>query len=121
MGNDQVFVSEHGEEPEHGWCYYYEKMSLAQQRQDWDGLADIADEALAKGESAEDRVEWIPLVMGYALTGRQEDAKPYGEILKTNEYLRFQACNYFSKSARLLETSLVDPEGLSWLVNEFCN
>ena len=110
-----------GEEPEHGWCYYYEKMSLAQQRQDWDGLADIADEALAKGESAEDRVEWIPLVMGYALTGRQEDAKPYGEILKTNEYLRFQACNYFSKSARLLETSLVDPEGLSWLVNEFCN
>ena len=110
-----------GEEPEHGWCYYYEKMSLAQQRQDWKHLAEIADEALANGESAEDRVEWIPLVMGYALTGRQDDAKPYGEILKTNEYLRFQTCNYFSKAAQQLTKSSAVPEGYQWLVNEFCN
>lgn len=110
-----------GKEPDHGWCYYYEKMSLAQQLEDWEGLAEIADEALAQGESAEDRVEWLPLVMGYALTGRLDEAKPYGEILKTDDYLKFQTCNYFSNEAQQNYQSPDAKDGLQWLVNEFCH
>ena len=110
-----------GEEPEHDWCYFYEKMSLSQQKEDWKELTAIADEALSKGEYAEDRVEWIPLVMGYALMGRIEDARPYGEILKTNEYLRFEACSYYKKAVEKISQPVPSSDGQRWLTEEFCN
>ncbi len=110
-----------GGEPDHGWCYYYEKMALSQQKEDWAELESIADTTLAKGFYAEDRVEWVPLVMGLALAGRIEEARPYGEILKTDSYLQFQVCNYFKKAAENISKPAPSPEGLEWLTTEFCD
>ena len=109
-----------GEEPEHGWCYYYEKMSLAQQQANWESVANLADEAIASGGHAEDPVEWAPLVQAYAYTGRIEDARPYGEILKTNQHLQYQACNYFKKAGVLHGDTIPSQEGREWLEAEFC-
>ena len=36
-------------EPEHTWCYYYQKVDLARQIGDWDEAARLGDEALSKG------------------------------------------------------------------------
>ncbi|MDD2922829.1 MAG: hypothetical protein PHQ36_11155 [Anaerolineales bacterium] len=32
-----------GDEPPHTWCYYYQKMDLARQTEDWQTVADLAD------------------------------------------------------------------------------
>ena len=49
-----------GKEPEHGWCYYYEKMSLARQQGDWPEVARLSDEAQQLGLRPRDRSEWMP-------------------------------------------------------------
>ncbi len=109
-----------GPEPEHGWCYYYQTMSIAQQNEDWEAAARLADEALAAGLHAEDAVEWIPLVQSYAYTGRFEEAKPYGEILKTDKFLQFETCQYFRSAAEFLTKPMPDPRAQEFLEKEFC-
>ena len=34
-------------EPEHDWCYYFEKAELARQRGDWQEVTRLGDQALA--------------------------------------------------------------------------
>ncbi len=84
-----------GEEAEHGWCYYYEKMELALQTDDHEAAAKLADEAAAKGLKAEDIVEWIPVIEAYAESGRQDDALEYAEKLVWNDMMAYSAVNYF--------------------------
>ena len=84
-----------GEEQEHGWCYYYEKMDLAMQLDDPETAAQLADEAADRNLRAEDSVEWIPVIEAYVETGRADEAEQYAAILKDNEYMAFSACRYF--------------------------
>ncbi len=84
-----------GEEQEHGWCYYYEKMDLAMQLDDPETAAQLADEAAEQNLRAEDSVEWIPVIEAYVETGRADEAEQYAAILKDNEYMAFSACRYF--------------------------
>jgi hypothetical protein len=42
---EQIF----GPEPEHKWCYYYEKAALAAQQEDWEGVNRLRQEAFAVG------------------------------------------------------------------------
>ncbi len=49
-----------GSEPPHGWCYYFEKASLARQLKDWDKLSQMKEEALQKNLKPKDPKEWLP-------------------------------------------------------------
>ncbi len=109
-----------GREPEKGWCYYYEKMALAHQQEEWETVVSLADEAIAAGMHAEDAVEWLPAVQAYAYLGRLERAEPYGEILKTDSYLQFQTCNYFKNALDLLEKGQPSAEAQQFLIEKFC-
>jgi hypothetical protein len=65
-----------GTEPEHGWCYYFQKAEFARQLGDWKQVADLADKALElkpeiDGSSA---VETLPFIEGYARTERWDQA-----------------------------------------------
>ena len=62
-------------EPEHGWCYYYEKMSLARQQGAWPEVARLADEAQQLGLRPRDRSEWIPALEAYISENRADDAR----------------------------------------------
>ena len=64
-----------GPEPEHGWCYYYQKTSLAWQRGDWEETARWADEAAALDLKPSNRSEWIPAFEAYVRLNRLEDAE----------------------------------------------
>jgi hypothetical protein len=64
-----------GPEPEHGWCYYYQKTSLAWQREDWKEAAFWADEAASLGYKPSNRSEWIPAFEAYVRLNRMEDAE----------------------------------------------
>ncbi len=63
-----------GNEPEHTWCYYYEKAELARQQGDWQTAARLGDEGLSLF-SPEEPLELSVLIEAYAHTGRWEDAE----------------------------------------------
>ena len=58
-----------GLEPEHTWCYYYQKADLARQFKDWDEVVAVGDEAFALKYYPEELTELYPFVEGYAKTG----------------------------------------------------
>jgi len=61
-------------EPEHGWCYYFEKADLARQLGDWDEVNRMADIAFALGEYPNDPAERMPYIEGYAHAGNWSSA-----------------------------------------------
>jgi hypothetical protein len=63
-----------GKEPDHGWCYSFEKAELAWQYHDWQEIVKIGDELVAEGLSPKADIsnsprEWWPFIVGYAQEG----------------------------------------------------
>ena len=56
-------------EPEHSWCYYYEKAELAYQEQNWQQVINLVDEAISRGYGPEDPYEWLSYIEAQALMG----------------------------------------------------
>lgn len=70
-----------GSEPEHSWCYLYQKADWARQMQDWSQIVELADEARSQQghHPADNRFktphEWLPFIEGYAYVSRWDDAQ----------------------------------------------
>lgn len=66
-----------GEEPQHDWCFYFEKADLARQEANWSEVLELMQEAQVKGLSPKSGVEKLP-----ALEARfyQQDWQPFVEI-----------------------------------------
>lgn len=63
-----------GPEPEHTWCYYYEKASLARQQGDWDEVRRLGSEAQAINVfHTHHLIEWSPFIQAYAISGDFEN------------------------------------------------
>ncbi len=58
-----------GSEPEHGWCYYYQKADLAAQFEEWDAVASLGAEAASKNLTPAVGMEYEPFITGYARNG----------------------------------------------------
>jgi hypothetical protein len=58
-----------GAEPEHTWCYFYEKADLASQFTDWQEVARLWQEASQKGFHPSSSVEFFPFIEAYARLG----------------------------------------------------
>ena len=83
-----------GAEPAHGWCYYYQKASLARQAGDWEEIGRLYDEARKLNLETDDKSEVIPFFEGLVNLGRYEDAKSlYREEIKGQTEVRFHLCN----------------------------
>jgi len=68
-----------GPEPEHSWCYFYQKAELARQQEDWAEVERLGDEARAQGftpdrNGSNAALEWMPFVEAYTRAGRYADA-----------------------------------------------
>ncbi len=64
-----------GPEPEHTWCYYYEKAELAYQYEDWEEVIFLMEEAKARGFAPTEMEEFLPLLHAYLQTGKVEPAR----------------------------------------------
>ena len=57
-------------EPEHRWCYYFEKADLARQFGDWEEVVKLGDKAfILENDSPNDPVERFVFIEGYAHVG----------------------------------------------------
>jgi hypothetical protein len=59
----------YGSEPNHGWCYYFERADLARQMKDWENVVRIAKTAFALNDHPNDPAERFVFIEGYAHTG----------------------------------------------------
>ncbi|MCA1900076.1 MAG: hypothetical protein LDL50_05135 [Chloroflexi bacterium] len=86
----------YGDEPAHEWCYYFQKADLAAQSGDWERVVSLGEEALRLKFSPDDRVEWMPFLKAYALTGRAEQLETTAKRVIGEKALRLQACAMLS-------------------------
>jgi hypothetical protein len=100
-----------GPEPEHGWCYYFEKAELARQSGDWNKVANLADQALPISPKMTEAnvLEWIPFIEAYARTARWAEAEELSvEVYKIHPKMRRMLCSLWERVA--VDTSS-DPSG----------
>ncbi len=71
-----------GPEPEHGWCYYYQKADLARQLEDWTEIVDLGNQAHEKDLSPAFGMEYEPFIEAYARNGDWQ--KAYDLTIKAN-------------------------------------
>lgn len=82
-----------GPEPPRNWCYYCERADLARQRGDWAEAARLGDLARDAGLRPSDRSEWMPFLMAYVVTGREETAREVASLIRDEERLRHGLCD----------------------------
>jgi hypothetical protein len=83
-----------GAEPEHGWCYYYQKASLARQNGNWEEVVRLYDEALVSNLETKDKSEMISFFEALVNLGRYDDAETlYHKQIKGNSEVRFSVCS----------------------------
>jgi hypothetical protein len=89
-----------GVEPRHDWCYYYQKVSLARQREDWPEAERLTDEVLSLGLKPEDNSEWMPFFVAFARAQRFEDANWLGAALRDDLDFQQTYCKQFEELSR---------------------
>jgi hypothetical protein len=103
-----------GPGPAHGWCYYYEKASLARQQGDWAQVARLGDEALAKGYYPADGIEWLPFLQAYVVVGDRDKLHSRASIMSADPFLKQQTCRILTVAAR-------DNEMRNFVQSTFCD
>jgi len=63
-----------GPEPDHGWCYFFERADLAAQAGDWTTVAALGDQAFALDDHPNDPIERFVFIEGYARSGEVKRA-----------------------------------------------
>jgi hypothetical protein len=87
-----------GAEPARGWCYYYQKASLARQIGDWEEIGRLYDEINQLGLETSDKSELIPFFEGLVNLGRYDDARTlYNKKIKGNAEVRFALCTFLAE------------------------
>jgi len=81
-----------GAEPEHGWCYYYQKADLARQTGDWETAAQLGDQAEALGFRPNDQIELMPFLQAYAFLGEAKKVKQLSTRINSEPWYKLQAC-----------------------------
>ena len=68
-------------EPQHGWCYYFEKADLARQFGDWEEVIKLGDKAFKlENDSPNDPVERFVFIEGYAHMGDWQRAVELSKV-----------------------------------------
>jgi hypothetical protein len=89
-----------GSEPEHTWCYYYEKAELSRQEGDWGQVVRLWEQAVGQGYSPTDPLEWLPFIEADAYTGDLKSAEQLSrQSLQAEPKLRKGLCSLWRRVA----------------------
>lgn len=89
-----------GPEPEHDWCYFFEKAELARQQKDWAKVSALADQALplAPRLTQTNALEWMPFIEGYAHLNRWSDAEKLSlRVYEEHPKMRRMLCSVLKR------------------------
>lgn len=106
-----------GAEPPHGWCYYYQKASLARQQGSWEDIVALYKEALQQGHYPNDGVEWLPFLQAYAALGDMDKLREFKPIILADPFLAMQTCRVLTT---MNETHPFDPDIQMYIQISFC-
>ncbi|MCE9645011.1 MAG: tetratricopeptide repeat protein [Chloroflexi bacterium] len=77
----------YGDEPPHGWCFYFEQADLARQQGDWAQVVELANNAFALDDHPNDPAEYFVFIEAYAHQGEWQKAMELSRIAyKTSKY-----------------------------------
>jgi hypothetical protein len=88
-----------GPEPARGWCYYYQQVSLARQRADWEKAAELAREVIRLELIPTDLSEWFPFLEALVAAGDSDAARQVSLYLRHDESLRHDLCDQVADEA----------------------
>lgn len=114
------------QEPQHEWCYIYQKSELALQTQNWDRAAELADQGLAIFSTAaytsryDQPHEWMPFIEAYIRTSRWEDAASTALIAATFNSNRYSQwiCSEWQRLASKSPTSTAKSTATDFVFSE---
>jgi hypothetical protein len=81
-----------GAEPAHEWCFYYQRADLARQKDDWDEVIRLGEEAQTLGFHPNDPIEWMPFAQAYALRGDHQQVKALAKRIIGEPFYKYEAC-----------------------------
>lgn len=120
---EQNLIALLGSEPDHGWCYYFEKADLYRQFGDWEKVASAGDKALPinKEFTQKNISELLPFIEGYAYTGQWDKARKLSlQTFQTWDKMQFILCDVWGKIDQQKKlTADLDQEGLSTIQEMF--
>ncbi len=105
-----------GTEPDHDWCYYYQKAALARQMQDWQTIVDLGSQVMQRNLQPSDLSEWMPFYEGYARAGQMDSANETGALIRQDAGFISNYCDAHP-SEELLEADTIS----QFLVNNLCS
>jgi hypothetical protein len=122
--SNAVMPKVYGPEPDHGWCYYFEKAELARQFGDWETVTHLGDEASKLNDYPNNPVERFVFIEGYAHTGDWDRAlKLSNEAYKVSkEYVAPLLCKLWTRIEAETTGGLERSNAISAARNRFaCN
>ena len=86
---DPTFI---GKEPDHGWCYYFEKADLAIQQKDYQSVSNYYQKVIDEKLWTRQSLEWFPFIEGLAGSGDWSTALSLSQkvIEKNSENLSYK-------------------------------
>ena len=87
-----------GREPDHGWCYYYQRAALAKQKGDWEQVRQLGAQAEKLGLRPGDPVEILPFLEAKLQSNDNLQASDSNiEILEQFPGFAEDFCQYYQK------------------------
>ena len=122
--SNAVMPEIYGPEPEHGWCYYFEKADLARQFSKWDEVAVLGDKAFKLDDHPNNPVERFVFIEGYAHTGEWDHALKLSKesYQVSKEYVGPSLCRLWKRIEMETTEGVERTEAISQALNQFaCN
>ena len=101
-------------EPEHGWCYYFQKADLARQFGEWDEVISLGDAAFDEGLQPADPAERFVFIEGYAHVGEWDRAVELSkQSVNESELMSPPLCRLWERVAAETAPTVERSEALS--------
>lgn len=107
-----------GREPEHGWCYYFQKADLARELKQWDKVAALWDSVVAQGLTPSYAAEYAPFIESSLRTGNWEQAVQMTQIANETKDMAPLLCSNWSRVLQDLPDSAEKKDHWSIIKNQ---
>lgn len=107
-----------GSEPEHDWCYFFEKVDLARQFGNWDEIVNLGNQAFEQGKVARVPTEWLPFFEAYLRSNQTKEVERIISMMMQDEPERYKKSICFTLN-RISQDPSVNPDFVSQYLQKY--